>query len=122
MDNQSNKIIYARSSFVHTSPRKLRLVARAVAKLSPMQAINQLRVMDKKAATPILKVMEQGVANAKNNFQISPAALKIDSLQIEEGPRGGKKTDKSHSARFDRGIKRKRLAHILLRLASTEEK
>jgi large subunit ribosomal protein L22 len=112
----NSKSIVARAKFVRTSSRKLRLVADAVRGLSPDKAVENLKVMSKRAATPLMHVFQQGIANAKNNFQVSPGDLIIESLQIEEGPRGPKRMDKSHGARFDRGMKRRRLAHIYLKL------
>ena len=107
------KQVIAKASFVHNSPRKLRLVADAVRHLKPMEAIAQLKLLPQRAARPLLLVMQQAMGNAKNNMSLSPADLSIASLQIEEGPRTAKKADvHAHGARFDRGIRRKRLSHI----------
>ncbi len=110
------KTIVARASFVMTSPRKLRLVADAVRSLSPKSAIDQLKMLPKRAAGVLLSVFEQAMGNAKNNFKLSPENLKIKSLSINNGPRGPKRMDRSHGARFDRGIKRRKYAHISLEL------
>jgi large subunit ribosomal protein L22 len=117
LNTHNSKTIIARAKFVRTSPRKLRLVADAVRGLRPDKAVDYLKMISKRAATPLSQVFQQGIANAKNNFQVSPGDLVIESLQIEEGPRGPKRMDKSHGARFDRGLKRRRLAHIYLKLA-----
>ncbi len=117
---QGTKVVTARASFVRTSPRKLRLVADAVRKLDPNRAVEQLKLMPKQAARPVLSVFVQALANAKNNFQLSPADMRIANLQVHEGPRGPKKADvHAHGARFDRGVRRKRMAHITLELAAT---
>jgi large subunit ribosomal protein L22 len=116
------KIIIARAKFVRTSSRKLRLVADSVRGLRPDKAVEYLMVTSKRAATPLMQVFQQGIANAKNNFQVSPGDLIVESLQIEEGPRGPKRMDKSHGARFDRGLKRRRMAHIYLKLSVKEGK
>ena len=113
---ESPKLVAARASFVRTSPRKLRLVARAISGLTPDKAIAYLQAMNKRAAIPIARVIKQALANAKNNFQISPGNLIFETVQILEGPRGAKRLDKGHGARFDRGLKRRRLAHILVKL------
>jgi large subunit ribosomal protein L22 len=113
-----DKNIVAKASFIHASPRKLRLVAKAVRDLEVIPAIDQLKLMPKRAARPILAVYQQALGNAKNNFQASPADLKVVSLQIHEGPRGARKADvHAHGARFNRGVRRKRMAHISLELA-----
>jgi large subunit ribosomal protein L22 len=116
------KTIKANASFVRYSPRKLRLVADAVRKLTPKETIDYLRLLNKAAALPLFKVFNQALANAKNNFQMSPGNLVTSKLQIEEGPRGPKRMDKSHGARFDRGVKRRRMSHITLVLTEVEEK
>jgi large subunit ribosomal protein L22 len=117
---QDPKIVVAKASFVRLSPRKLRLIVDAIAGMDPNKAIDYLKVLPKRGAKIILEVFQQGLANAKNNFQVSPGDLTVVSLQVGEGPRGPKRIDKSHGARFDRGIKRRRLAHITLKLAAKE--
>lgn len=113
----TKKVIKAKASFVHTSPRKLRLIANAVKSKSPTQAVNYLNILPQRAAKVLLQVLNQGIGNAKNTLQTSPADLKIKSLQIQDGPRGPKKADvHSHGARFDRGVRRKRFSHIYLEL------
>jgi len=113
----SSKIVTARSSFVRTSPRKMRLVANAVRGMEPSKAVSYLKVMPWKAAQPLLAVFQQAIANAKNNFQLSPGDMVINSLQVHEGPRGSKKADvHAHGARFARGVRRKKLSHITLEL------
>lgn len=121
--NSPANIIKAKASFVHSSPRKLRLVADAVRGQTPDKAISYLTLLPQRAAKVLLKVFEQGLGNAKNNSQISPADLTVRSLQIQDGPRGPKKADvHAHGARFDRGIRRKRFSHIYLELGPKENK
>lgn len=119
--NQKAKEITAKAKFVRMSPRKLRLVAKAISGLDIEKTVNHLKMLNKRAARPILLVVQQAIANAKNNFGVSPGELEINTIQILEGPRGAKRLDKSHGARFNRGIKRRRLSHILVRL-NTKDK
>lgn len=115
------KRVMARASFVHSSPRKLQLIAEAVRLMKPMDAINHLKLLPHGAARPLLLIFQQAMGNAKNNLAMSPADLVINSLQIQGGPRGAKKADvHAHGARFDRGVRRKKMAHINLVL--TEKK
>lgn len=109
-------IVKARANFVMMGPRKLRLVARAVRGLTPQAAMNQLKLLPKRAAGAVLSVFEQAMGNAKNNFKLSPENLRVKMLAINDGPRGPKRMDRSHGARFDRGIKRRKFAHINLEL------
>jgi len=121
-DKNAAKRIVAKASNVPTSPRKLRLVADAIRNMEPLRAIDYLKVISARAAKNLLKVYQQALGNAKNNFSLSPADLKVANLQIEEGPRGPKRLDvHAHGARFDRGIRRKRMAHIKLELTQKEK-
>ena len=116
------KQVIARASFVHNSPRKLRLIADAVRHMKPLEAINQLKLIPQRAARPLMLVVQQALGNAKNNSGLSPADLTIASMQIEEGPRTAKKADvHAHGARFNRGIRRKRLSHIKVILQEEEK-
>ncbi len=110
------KLITAKASFVRTSPRKIRRIADAVRTMDPQSAIDILKSLNNQGAKPLVKVFQQALANAKNNFQLSPGNLKTASLQIQEGPRGPKRLDRSHGARFDRGVRRTRMSHIILKL------
>lgn len=51
--------------YLHTSPRKLRLVADMVRKLKPLRALDVLRVTPKYAASDFAKALETVLANAK---------------------------------------------------------
>ncbi len=114
------KLIKAKASFVRFSPRKLKLIADAVRKMNPVEAISYLKFFPHKAAVPVLKVFKQAMGNAKD-VSISPADLAVRTLQIQGGPRGAKKADvHSHGARFDRGVRRKRLSHIILELSTNK--
>jgi ribosomal protein L22 len=74
--------------------------------------------MPKRAAYPLLNVFRQAMGNAKTNFGISPDDLKIQKLIIGKGPRGARKADvHAHGARFDRGVRKKKLSHITLVLS-----
>lgn len=122
MESQ-NKIVVAKASFIRHSPRKLRLVANAVRKLAPERAVQVLKVLPQKASLPLMKVFSQAIANAKNNFKLSPGDLSINKLEINEGAKGAKKADvHAHGARFDRGIRRKKTSHIYLELITKESK
>lgn len=111
--------VMAKASFVTNSPRKLRLVADAVRNMEPTKAVELLKNMPGKSVGPMLKVFKQALGNVKNNFKLSPADMKISTLQVNEGPRGSKKADvHAHGARFGRGIRRKKTSHIILELVT----
>jgi large subunit ribosomal protein L22 len=111
-----SNLIVARAKFVKGSARKLRYVANAVRKLSPTVAMNQLKALPHRSAKILLSVYQQAVANATNNFKLSPDKLKVESLEIQEGPRFKRRDAHAHGARFDSGIRMKKLSHVELKL------
>jgi large subunit ribosomal protein L22 len=115
-------IISARAAFVTMSPRKLRLISDAVRHLPLNSAINHLKLMPHAAARPVLLVLKQAIGNAKNNASLSPDNLTISQLVIEEGPRFKRRDVHAHGARFDSGVRRKRMSHIKVTLTSREGK
>lgn len=112
--------IVSYSKFIKMSPRKLRLVARAVSHLRLDLVRFQLSLLDKDSAKPILLTLNSAVANATKNNALEEKSLRIKNIIIEEGPRI-KRMDKSHSARFARGIKQKRMSHIKIVLTDNKE-
>ncbi len=72
--------------YIRTSPRKLRLVADAVRKLSPEQALLHLKFTGKAAADPVYKAIRQAVANAKDQTGLAVDKLAFKTLDVMEGP------------------------------------
>lgn len=110
--------IIAKASFVETSPRKLRYVADAVRNLPPQRAIEYLKIIPNRAGKIMLKVYQQALGNAKNNFKLSPGDLTAETVQIHEGPRLKRRDAHAHGARFDSGIRHKKRAHVTVILKS----
>lgn len=98
------------------SPRKVRLVARAVRGKSVVKAMNELAFLNKEASLAIRKLINSATANAKENFNIDKDDLVIESIVVNKGmvlkrfmPR----------ARGRATPIRKRTSHITLHLKST---
>lgn len=68
------------------SPRKVRLVADAIRKLTIPKAIDQLGLMDQKGSVVVLKVLHQAVANATKNHGLKVEDLVIKEVIVNEGP------------------------------------
>jgi len=68
------------------SPRKVRLVVDLARGMNVEQAKIQLKFLNKKAARPILKLLNSAVANAKNNFKLDEKNLYISEIFVNEGP------------------------------------
>ena len=103
--------IIAKSNFIMMSPRKLRLVGETIKNLPVLEALEKIKFIKKRGTEPFINVLKQAIGNAKNNFNLNGENLIIKEIIICEGPRL-KRMDKSHGARFDRGVRQKRMSHI----------
>lgn len=102
---------------IRISPRKARQVVDLVRGKSVGEALDILRFMPNKAATPVYKVVESAAANAENNFDMNRDDLYISKIFVDEGP-----TMKRIRPRA-RGMAdriRKRTSHITVVLAERE--
>lgn len=103
--------IKAGSRFVRMSPRKLRLLADMVRTKSLDQVLVALENSPKRAATPLLKVVKQALANATHNLTLDRSSLKIKKIAIDEGPTYKRWQPVSRGRAFE--IK-KRTSHIII--------
>lgn len=78
--------ITAEGKYIKMSPRKVRLVAEAIKKLSPSLALEHLALMPKRAGRPIAAVFKSVLANATNNAKLSADNLRIKSIVVSQGP------------------------------------
>lgn len=67
------------------APRKVRLVANLVRGLSVEQAEVQLQYLDKRSATPMLKLIRSAAANAEHNHKLNRNDLFIKSVEVNDG-------------------------------------
>lgn len=72
---------------IHTSPRKLKLVADMVRRMKPASALRTLKFTNKGAATPLSKAIETVLANAKQQNLVEEK-LTFAKIEINEGPAG----------------------------------
>ncbi len=78
--------IKAKLKYLKVAPRKAKLVVDLVRGIDINQARAVLKFEKKRAAKPILKLLESAIANAKNNFQLSENGLYIKSITVSPGP------------------------------------
>lgn len=71
---------------VRMSPRKVRLVADMIRKMSIDEAVAALDATPKRAGVPIYKALNSAIANAVNNAKLDKAMLEIEGIYISEGP------------------------------------
>ena len=80
-------MITAKLRNLRIAPRKVRLVAALVRGKSAEEAAAILNFAAKRAVSPILKLLNSALADAKNNFQIDSANLYISRITVDEGPK-----------------------------------
>ncbi len=115
----NNMEIIAKLNYLHIAPRKVRLVAGLIKGKQVEDAQNILRFTIKKASDPILKLLMQAKANAKNNFQIDPSVLYISKITVDEGPKYKRWRAR---ARGRAAEIQKKTSHITMILKGEEEK
>lgn len=104
--------------YIHTTPRKLRLVADMIRKLSPAKAMEALRFTNKSAAKDLMSAIKVVLANAKQ-AGLKEEKTVFNKIEINEG---------SRMKRFRAGAKgrarpfKRRMAHIKIVLSDGGDK
>jgi len=80
------KQFIATQKYLIMSPRKIRLVAALVRKMKPTEAIEKLPFVQKRAGEPLMKVVKNAIASARN-AGVADTDLVFKEIQIGEGPR-----------------------------------
>lgn len=91
------------------SPRKVRLLADLIRGKKVSRALPVLRVVSKRAAEPMKKLLESAIANAKNNDNISEDMLFVKEVRVDEGPTLKRIRARARGSAF---AIRKRTSHI----------
>lgn len=81
-----NMEIKAFSKSIRVSPRKTRLIASSISKMSLTDALSALSVIKQRGAVAINKTLKSAIANAKNNVKIDEDNLLIKTIDVQEGP------------------------------------
>lgn len=75
--------VYLRN--LRTAPRKVMLVVDLIRGLGVDEAAEQLRYMPKRAAVPIMKLLNSAVAAAQNDFKMNKEDLYISKVTVDTG-------------------------------------
>lgn len=67
------------------SPRKVRLIADLVRGKKVKEALEMLTFVDKRASTPIAKLIQSAAANAKDKGNGHPENLSIKKITVDKG-------------------------------------
>lgn len=70
---------------LRTAPRKVRLVADLIRGLRIDEAMEQLKYIPKRAAVPVMKLLESAVAAAENDFKMKKEDLFISKITVDDG-------------------------------------
>lgn len=85
-DAEPVKEVRAVAKYIHTAPRKLRLVADMIRGKKAGEAQDLLTFTPKRAARTLSKVLKSAVANAQNNSNMDPEKLVVSQVYIDQGP------------------------------------
>lgn len=78
-------LIIAEQKTTRQSPRKVRLVANSVRKLSLQDALKQLSVMEKRASLVVTKVIRQALADAMHNHRLDIDQVVLKNIIVNGG-------------------------------------
>lgn len=98
---------------LRVTPRKTRLVADLIRGKDVRAAEDILRFTNRRAAAPMLKLLESAKANAVNNHDMFEDSLFVKTIQVDEGPTLKRMLPR---ARGRADLLRKRTCHITITL------
>ena len=110
--------VRAKAKYVRMSPRKVKLVVDLVRGKHATEALTMLKFSTKAAARPVAKVIRSAMANAEENYGLSPAEMFVSRIVADEGPTL-KRGRFGARGRFKPILKRS--SHITVVLESMEE-
>jgi len=76
--------VKAKLNRLRISPRKVRLVIDVIRGMDALEAVDQLKFMNKGAALPIKKLVESAMANAEHNSKLEKTNLFIKKITVNE--------------------------------------
>ncbi len=85
MVNFNLMTVTAKLRYLNIAPRKVRLVSDLIRGKKVVEAQTILDFTQKRGALPLLKLLKQAIANAKNNFQLAEDNLYISKILVNEG-------------------------------------
>lgn len=105
----------AEARFVRTSPQKARLVVDLIRGQKAGDAINLLKMTNKRLAPVVEKVLRSAIANAENkNNDIDVDTLVVSEAYVNEGPR----MKRIRPAPMGRAYRyQRRISHIVVKVS-----
>ncbi len=112
------RAIVAKLKYMRISPRKARLSANILKKLSVNEAEGQLLLSPHRTKDYFLRLLRSAVANAKNNHKIDAGRLFVKDIRVDKGPVSKRWTPR---ARGSASKIEKKTSHITIVLGVVEE-
>lgn len=112
--------VKAEARYIRVSPQKARLVVDLIRGMKAGDAITALRTTNKRIAPEVEKVLHSAIANAQNrDDSLDVDELVVSAAYVNEGPR----MKRIRPAPMGRAYRyQRRMAHIVVKVASKEEK
>ena len=111
--------IYAKLSYLHIAPRKVRLLANLIRGKKVTLAEEALELSNKRSAGPLLKLLRSAAASAKSSGEDSAASLYIKMIRVDQGPAYKRSLSRS---RGRTSLIKKITSHVHIELGKREEK
>ncbi len=99
------------------APQKLRLVADLIRGMKAEEALDVLKLTNKKGSEIVAKTLKSGIANAQNVHQADIGSLRVTGISVDEAP-FYKRYRFASRGRFAKIIKRR--SHLNLELTVQE--
>ncbi len=110
--------VKAKLSYLRIAPRKVRLVTDLIRGKKVEKAQNILNFTTKKAAQPVLKLLNSALASAINNFQMQESNMYISKVLVNEGPKLKRWRARARGRAFPI---QKKTSHVIIVLQETEK-
>ena len=78
--------IIAKTRYLRQSSQKINLVVALIRRKKALEALELLNHVPNRAAKPLSLLIRQGIGNAKNNFNLEPETLMIETVEVLKGP------------------------------------
>ena len=106
-------------NYLRIAPRKVRLIANTLKRLSVNEAEAQLLMRNQRSAGPLLKLLRSAVANAIHNKKMDVEKLFIETLLVDQGPMLKRFLPRAQGRATPI---HKKMSHITLTLAEKDQK
>ena len=111
--------VTAKLNYLRIAPRKTRLIADLIRGKSVQEAQAILNFVVKKSKDPLLKLLNQAVSNAQNDFQLEKENLYISKITVDEGPKLKRWRPRSRGQTYQI---QKKTSHVVIVLDQIVEK